>query len=60
MEQGGWLMNKKLESITAWYFDLRVEVLVKLRLCSLIRFQGREFVVDTVDLVFERHLQSAA
>jgi hypothetical protein len=54
------MSKKKSEGIVARYFDLRVEVLVKMRQCSLIRFRGREFVVDTLDLVFERQLHSAA
>jgi len=35
----------------ASYFGLRVEVISRMEDCSLIRFQGREFVVDTADLV---------
>ena len=53
-------MSRKFERIMAWYFNVKVEVVVTMRLCSLIRYQGRDFVVDTVDLVFERHLLSAA
>jgi len=37
---------------TADYFGLLVEVIHLLEQCSLIRFEEREFVVDTSDLVF--------
>jgi hypothetical protein len=35
----------------ASYFGLRVEVIDRMADYSLIRFQGREFIVDTADLV---------
>ena len=47
--KAGWAMNATAE--TANYFGLRVEVINRMEDCSLIRFQGREFVVDTADLV---------
>jgi hypothetical protein len=37
---------------TADYFELQVEIIHKMEQCSLIRFEEREFVVDTSDLVF--------
>jgi hypothetical protein len=43
-------MNAKAETVAS-YFGLRVEVINRLEDCSLIRFQGRGFVVDTADLV---------
>ncbi len=53
-------MNRKLERIIAQYFSLEVDVVVQMRWCSLIRYQGQYFVVDTDDLVFERKLKRAA
>ena len=38
----------------ASYFGLEVDVLWKMQNCSLIHFEGREFVVETSDLVFHR------
>ena len=48
--QGGWAMSAKAKTVAS-YFGLRVEVINRMEDCSLIRFQGREFVVDTADLV---------
>jgi hypothetical protein len=53
-------MNGKPEKTIARYFSLEVEVVARMRWCSLIRFRGREFIVDTADLVFERKLKCAA
>ena len=53
-------MDKKLNRVTARYFGLIVEVMQELSSCSLIRFQGREFIVDTADLVLMRHLKCVA
>jgi hypothetical protein len=53
-------MDKKLDKVTARYFGLKVDVVEKMSKCSLIRFQGREYIVDTVDLVFTRHLKCVA
>ena len=44
----------------ASYFGLRVDVLWKMENCSLIHFEGREFVVETSDLVFQRIAANAA
>jgi hypothetical protein len=43
-------MSAKAKTMAS-YFGLRVEVISWMEDCSLIRFQGREFVVDTADLV---------
>lgn len=53
-------MNSKSDHLTAQYFGLRVEVIYKMEQCSLISFEGRRFIVDTKDLVFERGLAAAA
>jgi len=53
-------MNAKANKISANYFGLSVEVLSQMKHCSLIRFQGREFIADTADLVFSHSLKRAA
>jgi hypothetical protein len=52
----------KMNVITATYFGIEVEVLIELKNYSLIQFQGREYIVDTTDLVFisERSVKGAA
>jgi hypothetical protein len=45
-------MNTKPKSnMPAGYFGLNVEVISRMDSCSLILFQGRQFVVDTADLL---------
>ena len=53
-------MNGKASIIRAHYFGLPVEVISRMDSCSLICFRGREFIVDTADLVFSRELKQAA
>jgi len=36
----------------AYYFGLTVEIIERMKNCSLIRWLDREFVVDTEDLQF--------
>jgi hypothetical protein len=43
-------MNPKMSRITASYCGLKVEVVSQMENCSLIRFHGRAFIVDTADL----------
>jgi hypothetical protein len=45
------IVKRKLGA-TADYLGLQVEVIHRMEECSLIRFEDREFVVDTSDLVF--------
>ena len=43
-------MDAHSEIRIATYFGVEVEVLVQMDHCSLIRHNGREFVVETADL----------
>jgi hypothetical protein len=53
-------MNDKASITLAHYFGLPVKVIIRMDSCSLIRFRGRESIVDTADLVFSRGLKQAA
>jgi len=53
-------MNVKTRTKLAEYFGFKVEVISMLEHCALIRFGGREFVVDATDLVFIRKFRCAA
>ena len=53
-------MNPRENKTTADYYGLQVEIITQMDQCSLIRFHGREFIVDSADLVFRRSLQQAA
>ena len=53
-------MNTKNTNEIAHYFGLKVKVICRLEISSLIRYQGRESIVDTIDLVFIRQLKHAA
>jgi hypothetical protein len=44
----------------ASYCGLKVDVLWRMQNCSLIHFEGREFVVETSDLVFQWIAANAA
>ncbi len=48
-------MKDKASIILAHYFGLPVEVISRMDSCCLIRFRGREFIVDTADLVLVSH-----
>jgi len=43
-------MKARAKSTLASYFGLRVEVAIRMDVCSLIVYEGREFVVDSADL----------
>ena len=44
-------MNANTEnSSTTFYFGLSVEVVHRLKTCSVVRFSGRDSIVDTDDL----------
>lgn len=53
-------MNTKNTMEIAHYFGLKVKVICELENLSLIRYQGRESIVDTIDLVFIGRLKHAA
>jgi len=53
-------MKAKDEKGKADYFGIEVEILVRLNYCSLVRYQGREFIVDTADLISRQTLAQAA
>ena len=53
-------MNATANKTRATYFGLRVEVIYKMECCSLIRYQGRDFIVDTLDLAISRSVKGAA
>jgi len=43
-------MQAAMGLMNASYCCLKVEVVSRMEHCSLIRFRGRTFIVDTVDL----------
>jgi len=53
-------MNAKDEMGKASYFGIEVEILVRLNHCCLVRYHGREFIVDAVDLILRQTLAQAA
>ncbi|HVN81732.1 MAG TPA: hypothetical protein VMW38_22295 [Terriglobia bacterium] len=53
-------MEKNSDKTVVYYFGLRVELVEKMSVCSLIRFQGSQYIVDTEDLVFIRLLKYVA
>ena len=54
------LMATTNSTVMATYFGLKVEVLMKMEHCSLVRFREQELVVETNDLVFECAFSHAA
>jgi len=53
-------MSQKTGTEAAEYFGLKVEVICLMEHWALVRFGGREFVVDAADLGFVRTLRHAA
>jgi len=53
-------MNAKNEITKAIYCGIEVEVVAHWNHCSLIRYQEREFVVETADLVLRQSFAKAA
>jgi hypothetical protein len=52
-------MNANTEnSSTTFYFGLSVEVVHRMKTCSLVRFSGRDSIVDTDDLAAVQRFQS--
>jgi hypothetical protein len=51
-------MNANTEnSSTTFYFGLSVEVVHRMKTCSLVRFSGRDSIVDTDDLATIQRIQ---
>jgi hypothetical protein len=55
-----WVMNAKDETGKVNYFGIEVEILVRLNHCCLVRYQGRELIVDTADLISRQTFAQAA
>ena len=53
-------MNAKHETGKASYFGIEVQILMCMNHSSLVRYQGREFIVDTADLISSQALARAA
>jgi hypothetical protein len=53
-------MNVKDEMGKGSYFGIEVQILVCLDHYSLVRYQEREFIVDTADLISSQTLAQAA
>jgi len=53
-------MNVKDELGIGSYFGMELEILVRLNHCCLVRYQGREFIVETADLISSPSLAQAA
>jgi hypothetical protein len=53
-------MNINDETGKGSYFGIEVKVLVCLNHCSPVRYQGRELIVDTADLIWSQPLGRAA
>jgi len=54
------VMNTNRNPIQAIYFGMEVEILSSMEQHSLIRFEQREFIVETADLTFAGVLARAA
>jgi hypothetical protein len=55
-----WIMNVKDETGRGNYLGIEVEILEHLNHCCLVRYQGREFIVDTADVILKQVLAQAA
>jgi hypothetical protein len=53
-------MDTKQNKTIGTYFGLKVELVLQMKHRSLIRFQEREIIVDTADLVCRQTLRRAA
>ena len=53
-------MNAKRETTRGIYCGIEVEILTHWNHCALIRYQEREFVVETADLTVMHSLAKAA
>jgi len=51
-------MNANTENLsTTFYFGLSVEVVHRMKTCSVVRFSGRDSIVDTDDLATVQRIQ---
>ena len=53
-------MNGTYGTEKATYFGIEVEILVHMDHCTLVRYQQREFIVETADLTFRHTFAKAA
>ena len=53
-------MNAKRATNKGLYCGIQVEILAHWNHCSLVRYQDREFVVETTDLTVTQSLAKAA
>lgn len=53
-------MSRRNEIERSRYFGIEVEILMVMSHCSLVRHEGRDFVVDTADLISLQTLGQAA
>jgi len=53
-------MNGTYGTERATYFGIEVEILVHMDHCTLVRYQQREFVVETADLSSRQTFAKAA
>jgi len=51
-------MNTNTENLAkTFYFGLTVEIVYRLKACSVVRYSGREIIVDATDLIAEPGIQ---
>lgn len=53
-------MNGTYGTEKATYFGIEVEILIRLSQCTLVRYQQRDFVVETADLSSRQTFAKAA
>ena len=53
-------MNGTYGTERATYFGVEVEILVHMNHCALVRYQQREFIVETADLISTQTFAKAA
>lgn len=46
--------------VKAFYCGIEVEIIFLMNHCSLVRFNEKSFVVDTIDLVLEQNFKETA
>ena len=53
-------MNGTYGTEKATYFGIEVEILMRMNHCTLVRYKGREFIVETADLSSRQAFAKAA